>query len=85
MDNYNADSIRILSPEELAAKAFPWDTVEQLVDRYTAPKETVQRGIEACFFTNTPVDYYENRYLKNDRTVPIIQEHYDAYLELMRA
>jgi len=67
--NYDASSIRILSPDEYASKFF-WAKAGDLATKYKKPEPWIRRGLEACERVHVPHDYFINRYLLNDKSVP---------------
>lgn len=75
--SYNANNIKVLSPEELEAK-FPWHMVNTLATKYHKPRTVIKRAVEASIATNTPIEYYEQRYLLG-LDIPELVEFTEAY------
>lgn len=62
---------------------FPYHLIEILAEKYVKPLEAVKKGVEVSYLSGTHISYYENRYLKWDKSVEVIPEFTDCYLELM--
>ena len=78
---YDAHSIKVLS--DIDKEDFPWYKIQVLTDKYVKPYEAIQRGIEVCHLTGTDISYFEDRYLKNDRSVPENETYTLAYKEIL--
>lgn len=78
---YDSNNIRILKEEEI--NEFPWRMIEVLADKYIKPLEAVTRGLEVCYLTGTPISYFEDRYLKGDKSVPENETYTLAYMEVL--
>jgi hypothetical protein len=82
-DSYNADSIKILTPEEVLDK-FRWVEIESLSHKYHKPKKFIENGFEACRRAGVDKEYFVQYYLeKNPDYVrnPLVE---DAYKDLIR-
>lgn len=66
---YDASSIRVLSTEEYSTKFF-WAKAGDLAIEYKKPEPWIRRGLEACERVHVPHDYFVNRYLLNDKSIP---------------
>ena len=64
-------------------EAFPWYMAQVLADKYIHPYEAVQRAIEVCHLTGTDISYFEDRYLKGDKTIPVNETYTLAYMEIL--
>lgn len=80
---YDADNIIVLSKEEIEAK-FPWHMVNKLATTYHKHPDAIKRAVEASIATNTPIDYYERRYLQH-KDIPEILEFTEAYKSITRS
>lgn len=80
-DTYDAKSIKVLKEDEM--EAFPWFMIEVLAERYSAPLETVKKGVEVCNIAGVPISYYEDRYLKGDRSIPENETYTNMYKEML--
>jgi hypothetical protein len=80
--DYNADSIRILQPEE-AEERFEWLKIQQLANQYHCTTEWIERGLEACWRAGVPKSYFISRYLDKDSTVPVNPLVSEAFRELL--
>lgn len=78
--DYNADCIKITTGEQ-----FDWVLEGNLAAEYQKPIEFIQRGFEACRLALQPKDYFINRYLKGDKSVPRVKEVDEIYWELVKA
>ena len=64
MTKYNANSIRILSDEELRkSQAFDWVYVEELAHKHNKPKDWIERSIKACRECNIEPSYFVDKYI----------------------
>jgi len=67
---YNANSIRILTQEERSDK-FEWVKTAELAKQYNRDEDWIKRGFEACRRAGlVNADYFINRYLAGDKTIP---------------
>jgi hypothetical protein len=78
---YDSHSIKVLSDVE--KEDFPWYMAQVLADKYIRPYEAVQRGVEVCHLTGTDISYFEDRYLKGDRSIPENETYSLAYMEIL--
>ena len=70
---YDASSIKILNQEE--SDIFEFSHVLRLMEKYpNRSPENIKIGIEACRRVGVDKDYFENYYLKQDKTVKYIPE-----------
>lgn len=81
-NKYDAQSIKVLKEDE--KDRFPWHLIEVLAERYTRPLESVKKGVEVCYAAGVDISYFENRYLKNDRTIPENETYTNIYREMLR-
>ncbi|MCL1123183.1 hypothetical protein [Shewanella surugensis] len=81
--SYDASSIRILSDDEVCDK-FEWVRAHELATEYKQPLRCVERAIEACRVTGTPLEHYIERYLKNNKSIPKDHTFENAYLDIMK-
>ena len=65
MSDYNAASIRILEPSEVAQR-FGWAKVAELAERYRKPAAWIERGLEACRRAGVGDEYFVQRYLRRE-------------------
>jgi hypothetical protein len=83
MTEYNAKSIKILTPEQVSGR-FGWAYVIQLSDKYpSSSPEFISRGLEACRRCSIPPDYFIEKYLDNDASVPKNTDVEEAYKEIL--
>jgi hypothetical protein len=80
---YDASSIRILNPEEYSNKFF-WAKAGDLAIKYNMPEPWIRRGLDACERGNVPHDYFINRYLLNDKSIPHNQTVDLIFLEVLK-
>lgn len=80
---YNAANIKLPSDEELL-KQTPWLMAGTLANEYDRDQAFIERGIEACQLAGESVDYFINRYLKGDRTIPENKEVSVISMELQK-
>ena len=86
---YNADSIRVLKEEEVNDKFGHWAKAAELSYQYRKPEEVIVMALEACRRSNTPIQYYIDRHLKQpmgeyDKSIPINTLFADAYNEILK-
>ncbi|AHK11243.1 hypothetical protein S140_129 [Shewanella sp. phage 1/40] len=79
---YDAKDIRVLREDEV--DKFPWRMIEVLAEKYIHPVEAVRRGLEVCYLTGVDISYFEDRYLKRDKSVPENETFTLAYVEVLR-
>lgn len=79
--DYTAKDIRILNDEDIIEK-FDWAKIGALSEQYKVPAEWIERGFMACEQAGVDVDYFINRYLKKDKSVPFHEGVDEAYREL---
>jgi hypothetical protein len=80
---YDANNIRVLREDEV--DKFPWKMIEVLSDKYIRPVEAVTRGLEVCYLTGVDISYFEDRYLKGDKSVPENETYTLAYIEVLKS
>jgi hypothetical protein len=80
---YDANNIRVLREDEV--DKFPWKMIEVLADKYLRPVEAVTRGMEVCYLTGVDISYFEDRYLKGDKSVPENETYTLAYIEVLKS
>lgn len=78
---YNAASIRILSEAEIIAK-FEWAKLGHLAAQYKRDEAFVRKGIEACEHVGVDPEYFIQRYLAGDKTIPLREDVDAAFREL---
>ena len=82
--SYDAHSIQILEENE-AEERFEWLKLGKLATEYSVPLECIQRGFQACQLTGTSFEeFFIEKYLKKNKTIPKSQPFENAYIELMR-
>jgi hypothetical protein len=80
---YNADSIKILTKEETMAR-FGWVNIDELARKHVKDPGWIERGLEACRRRGVEPDHFINRYLENDKSIPLNQMVADAFMELLK-
>jgi hypothetical protein len=80
-EEYDSQSIKVMKEDEMTT--FPWYLIEVLAERYTAPLEVVKRGVETAYQAGVDVSYYEDRYLKGDRSIPENETFTNTYREML--
>ena len=80
---YDETSIRVLKPSEVYDQ-FEWVRANELAKQHKKPLACVERGIEACRVTGVPLDYYIERYLKNNKNTLKNETFENAYFEIMK-
>jgi len=81
---YTAKDIKILSPEEILE--FDFALTEHFIKEYFKPKDFIQRGMEATRLCGLcPRQFFEARYLKGDKTIPVPAEFIIISRELQKA
>jgi len=78
---YDSHSIKVLS--DVDKEDFPWYMAQVLADKYIRPYEAIQRAMEVCSLTGTDISYFEERYLKGDRSIPENETYSLAYMEIL--
>jgi hypothetical protein len=69
-NQYNADNIKVLQDQEVLEE-MPWVVANSLANEYNKPLDFVQRGLEACELAGVTPNYFIDRYLKGDKTIPV--------------
>lgn len=64
-DEYTADAIKICDGSQ-----FDWVIEGSLAAQYGRDIDFIKRGLEACKLANVSFDYFIDRYLKKDKSVP---------------
>ena len=83
MSEYNASSIKVMSPER-AAMEFDFARVHQLSVKYPwVASEAISRLIEACRLSGEDMDLAARRHLDGDRSVSTSQGFLDVYRSLI--
>ncbi|MCL1128091.1 hypothetical protein [Shewanella surugensis] len=80
---YDETSIRVLKVDEIYDR-FEWVRANELAKEYKQPLACVERGIEACRVTDTPLDYFIERYLKNNKDTLKNETFENAYFDIMK-
>jgi hypothetical protein len=81
---YDASSIKILAPDE-ASSRFDWANVIALADKYPLKSvKHIQRGLEACRRCSVDPDYFIQRYLDDNKAIPVNRDVEASYREIMR-
>jgi hypothetical protein len=70
MPQYDASCIKILSNQEVLAE-MPWIRAQSLANEYNKPLDFIERGLEACELAGVTPNYFIDRYLKGDKTIPV--------------
>jgi hypothetical protein len=81
-DTYNASSIHIASDEEILDR-WDWAKVGHWAQQYRVPAEWLERAVEACRRAGVAPEYLEQRYLRQDASVPL-DEAVDAAMREIR-
>ena len=81
-DSYNASSIHIASDEEILDR-WDWAKVGHWAQQYRVPAEWLERAVEACRRAGVAPEYLEQRYLRQDASVPL-DEAVDAAMREIR-
>jgi len=69
---YTAANIKILSPDDLCLDpAFDWRLVDDLASKYTKDRHFIARNVAACREAGISPQYFIDRYLKDDKTIPL--------------
>lgn len=72
------DDIRISYASEVerlkADDPYGKDSTFLLAREYVLDSEHIRRALECCRLANISPDYYINRYLKNDKSIPLNME-----------
>lgn len=79
--SYTAKNIKILEAEDILEK-FDWAKLGALAEQYNAPVEWIERGFNACQQAGVDFEYFIDRYLKKDKTVPFHEGVDEAYRDL---
>ncbi len=66
---YTADAIRVLSKDEVVRR-FGFAKAGELASQFNKSRPWVERGLAACRDANVPEDYFIDRYIKGDHSVP---------------
>jgi hypothetical protein len=80
---YNADSIRILQPDE-ATQRFEWLRIQELAHEYNRSPKWIARGFEACWRAGVEKDYFIERYLNKNKDIPFNEVVNEAFMELLQ-
>jgi hypothetical protein len=80
-DGYDASTIKILSPDEVAEK-FEWAKAGELAHKYKRDVNWIESGLEACRRAGISQDYFIGRYLEKDETIPKNTMVEQAYRDL---
>lgn len=81
MNDYNADSIRILSDAEVVQK-FEWARLGHLASQYGRDEGFIRKGIQACEHVGVDPEYFITRYLVGDKSIPFREDVDAAFREL---
>ncbi len=81
-DSYNASSIHIATDEEILDR-WDWAKVGHWAQQYRVPAEWLERAVEACRRAGVAPEYLEQRYLRQDASVPL-DEAVDAAMREIR-
>lgn len=84
---YTAKNIAALSDQE-TQESMPWLKAARLAAQYPQwPQEFILRGVLASEYSNVPLEYFEQRYLQEDKAVlenPAFTSTYKDLLEQAR-
>ena len=73
----------ILAGQDLQ-ESMPWLKAIQLSAKYPQwPQEFILRGVLASEYSNVPLEYFEKRYLQEDKSVPQNPAFTSAYQDLL--
>ena len=78
VNEYNADSIKILDHDEAIERWF-WAKAGELATQYSRPEEWVSRGLQACERAGVHHNFFIDKYLKK---LPLPK--HDGVTEAMR-
>jgi hypothetical protein len=82
-ENYNADSIKILTPDQ-ASEKFGWVNEAELAKKYSRDPAWIANGLEACRRCGVEQDYFINRYLEADKTIPQKEWVSEVFIDLLK-
>ena len=83
LSEYGASNIKVLSNEESLEHDFV--LIDYLATKYCKPVEWVKRSVEACRLCNVdPRDYFVERYLKNNKSIPMNHEVNEVSREIQK-
>ena len=80
---YDADSIKILTDEEINQK-FGWVKADTLAAQYQKDKIWVANGLEACRRCGLEPDYFIERYLIGNKAIPKNEFMDDAFRDVLK-
>jgi hypothetical protein len=80
-ESYTAASIRILNADEVVER-FEWAQIGELAAQYGKDPEWIERGFRACDTAGVGHEYFVDRYLRRDTTVPLHEGVQEAFLNL---
>lgn len=66
---YDASSIRVMRAEDLEER-WEWLKAGNLASQYQRDERWISRGLEACRVVGVSPDYFIDRYLKGDKSIP---------------
>lgn len=78
VNEYNADSIKILDHDEAIERWF-WAKAGELATQYSRHEEWVSRGLQACERAGVPHNFFIDKYLKK-----LPHPKHDGVTEAMR-
>jgi hypothetical protein len=82
MNNYDANSIKILGARALEEK-FPFHRIQALATKYPyIPRSHISRIVEAACLVDWDYDSAEQRYLVGDKSILVPEEFKEAFKEL---
>jgi len=76
---YDASNIHIRSDAK-----FLWEVVASLADKYDKDPSWIERSLHACDLCNVDHEYFIQRYLIGDKTVPLNSEVNQVSFELQK-
>lgn len=80
--SYTAANIHIAKDEEILDR-WDWARVGHWAQQYRVPAEWLERAVEACRRAGVGPEYVEQRYLRQDASVPL-DEAVDAAMRDIR-
>lgn len=69
-DSYTAENIKILDDKDIL-ESMPWAMVSFLAIQFKKPYNFIARGIESCQLAGVGYNYFVDRYLKGDKSIPV--------------
>lgn len=84
VEEYTANAIRVLKPEETIER-FDWVRTGEWASGYPhVPAEFISRAIEACRRAGVDLEYIKHRYLDGDLSVPLNEAVDEQMRQILR-